>query len=60
MPNLWTAQEFAEKWKVSAAFVYQCIKEGMPVKCQSPVRLGDEADAWFENRPRPKDQKKEG
>lgn len=58
METIWTVVEFSEKWKVSAAFIYQCIKEGMPVRCASPVRLGEDAEEWFVNRPKPKDSKK--
>lgn len=50
MPNIWTVKEFADRWKVTDALIYKCIKEGMPVECAQPVRLGDPAEEWFKNR----------
>lgn len=49
--NIWTVKEFAERWKVSEAFVYKCIKgEGLPLESESPVRIGDRGDEFMRAR----------
>ena len=49
--NIWTVKEFAERWKVSEAFIYKAIKnEGLPLESESPVRIGDRGDDFMRSR----------